>query len=90
MPNKNVGTTNQEDTIMNNNDSISRTALLSVLESREMTQEEMIELVRGAAPLEVDSVHNSNVQGDGYQYGQPGLLTYLASKGYPVLPDHMG
>ena len=70
-------------TIMNSsNDSISRGVLLSLLQSREMTQGEMIELVTGAAPLEVDSVHNP------YVTPTPPIEWYPIAG--PGLPDHMG
>ena len=72
-------------TIMNNNDSISRAALLSLLPSREMTQEEMIELVRGAAPLEMDSLHNPHITfSSGHVEGCRG------GYGYGFVPDHIG
>ena len=76
--------TNQEEPAMNNHDSISRSALLSILRSKSMTQEEMIELVHGAAPLEVDSLHNPYIR-------PPLHVDYaLPYTGGYVLPDHMG
>lgn len=76
---------NQEDTTMSDNDSISRAGLLSILSSREMTQQEMIELVRGAAPLEVDSVHNPYVT-----FPSTYIEGCRGGYGYGYVPDHMG
>jgi len=77
--------TNQEEPAMNSHDSISRSALLSMLRSKSMTQEEMIELVRRAAPLEVDSIHNSYVTTPSIH-----IEGCRGGYGYGYVPDHMG
>lgn len=74
-------------------DTISRTGLLALLNSRDMTQQEIIALVQQMAPVEVDSKYASQCEGV-----SPASTTDWTSSrptyDFPYVPifvpDHMG